>query len=386
MSFARASVASLAVVGLLTAAPRCDPAAQIPRAAHPDADGNGFADAEDARFVAACLGRDPDDGPPCASADLNRDGTVDADDFLSLSPDLDSMVCNTAVDLCDRRYDEIAHATTHNAFSALLEGFVGANQFFGMSLQLADGVRGLMLDTHYYTPPGGEESTYLCHGVGNCGGGNRPLVDGLLEIRSFLDARPHEVVTLILESYVSEADTQAALAAAGLVDFAYAHPPEASQWPTLRQMIESGRRLVVFTDDRSASLPWHHYVWDHAWETRFSFTSPDQFGCGETQPPEDYGCAGNRGSPANPLFILNHFITLTTGAPNQAAIVNREECLLTRALQCEAETGHFQNFITVDFWRFIPGFLPPGSYTRAEFFRVVDTLNELPGFELPQAE
>ncbi len=95
---------------------------------------------------------------------------------------------------------------------------------------------------------------------------------------------------------------------------------------------------------------------------------------------------GNRGSSANPLFILNHFITLTTGAPNQAAIVNREECLLTRALQCEAETGHFQNFITVDFWRFIPGFLPPGSYTRAEFFGAVDSLNALPGFELPQAE
>ena len=71
----------------------------------------------------------------------------------------------------------------------------------------------------------------------------------------------------------------------------YVHAqPVGDRWPELRALIEADTRLVVFTDDGSASLPWHHYVWDYAWETHFSF-----------QTPEDFSCNRNRGSAANEL-------------------------------------------------------------------------------------
>jgi len=59
------------------------------------------------------------------------------------------------------------------------DGWVNPNQYHGISQQLADGVRGLMLDTHYF-----EEQAYLCHAL--CQLGAQPLVDGLAEIRDFL--------------------------------------------------------------------------------------------------------------------------------------------------------------------------------------------------------
>ena len=83
------------------------------------------------------------------------------------------------------------------------EGWVGPNQHHGITQQLADGVRGLMLDTHYFAGV-----PTLCHAL--CQLGNEPLVSGLGKIRTFLERHPTEVVSIIFESYVSAADTTAA--------------------------------------------------------------------------------------------------------------------------------------------------------------------------------
>ena len=57
--------------------------------------------------------------------------------------------CNGSNDLCNKRYDEIAYLTTHNAFNSAAEGFsVLPNQTQSVSAQLNAGVRGLMLDVY----------------------------------------------------------------------------------------------------------------------------------------------------------------------------------------------------------------------------------------------
>ncbi len=76
--------------------------------------------------------------------------------------------CNGAVELCQRRFDEAAYPTTHNAMSNADEGWVNPNQYHAISDQLAAGVRALMLDAHYW-----EETAYLCHTV--CQLGSKPL-------------------------------------------------------------------------------------------------------------------------------------------------------------------------------------------------------------------
>lgn len=255
---------------------------------------------------------------------------VGRDEQLCLPAMLDDGTCNGDAALCARRYDQVAYPTTHNAMSNADEGWTGPNQQHGIARQLDDGIRGLMLDTHYYA---GEAT--LCHAF--CVFGKEPLVSGLTKIRRFLDLHPQEVVSIIFEAYTSEADVAAAFAAAGLMDYLHAQPLN-TPWPTLRSLIDANTRLVVFTDERGV-LPWHHYVWDYASETPYSFSTP-----------ADLSCAPNRGNPANSLFILNHFLTNTFGSPVLAERVNHNPLFITRAQQCQTERNRLPNFVTVDYY------------------------------------
>lgn len=268
------------------------------------------------------------------------------DDTLCLPATLDDGTCNGDPALCDRRYDQVAYATTHNAMSNADEGWLGPNQQHGLTRQLEDGIRGLMLDTHY---DGGVAQ--LCHAY--CALGKETLESGLRKIRRFLDLHPQEVVSIIFEAYVSEADTAGAFAAAGLLPYVHAQPVGAP-WPTLATLIHDGTRLVVFTDERG-DLPWHHYVWDYASETPYSFETPAQL-----------SCAPNRGNPSHPLFILNHFLTQVLGSPALAEQINHDPLFIDRALACQASRSRLPNFVTVDF------------YDIGDVFSVTAALNGLP--------
>ena len=239
--------------------------------------------------------------------------------------------CNGSASLCDRSYALVAFPTTHNAMSNADEGWAVPNQQHGIARQLADGVRGLMLDVHPF-----EGETYLCHGV--CQLGRRLLADGLADIRSFLDCHPGEVVTIIFENYATAEALEAAFVAADALRLTHPQTP-GSPWPTLGQLAAAGERLVVFSDSEGGLRPWLLDVWQHAWETPYAFANASEM-----------TCAPNRGDPANPLFILNHFITNPVASPDFADTVNHDPFFSARAEQCRQEAGQLPNFPTVDFY------------------------------------
>ncbi len=227
------------------------------------------------------------------------------------------------------------------------DGWVNPNQTHGIARQLDDGVRALMLDTHYDDL--GEPA--LCHGI--CRLGTQPLVAGLAEIEAFLRTHRGEVVSIIFESYISADDTAAAFEASGLS--AYVRAQSADQpWPTLRELIDADERLIVFTDADSGGYPWHLHVWDYAWETHFSNRTAD-----------DFSCDPNRGSTSSGLFILNHFLTQTIPDPEFAEEVNVNPLFIDRATECMTVHDQLPNFVTVDF------------YDIGDTFAVVDALNGL---------
>jgi hypothetical protein len=158
------------------------------------------------------------------------------------------------------------------------------------------------------------------------------------------------VITIIFEAYVTEAETAAAFVSSGLIDHVHEQTP-GQPWPTLREMIRAGRRLVVLTDDGAASLPWHHFVWSFAFETDFDFSlfdDPLEVLVARILSLE--GCADNRGTPGADLFILNHFITATAGTPVAAAEINYEPEIGDRADLCGGFHGQIPNFVTVDYY------------------------------------
>lgn len=263
---------------------------------------------------------------------------ADCDLFDDGLANLSCIRCNGAASLCDRPFDEVVYATSHNAMSNAAEGWLASNQQVTVPDQLDAGIRSLMLDTWYW-----DGDIVLCHGGEVLPGlgcditGQKPLDVGLAELTTYLDTHPNEVLSIIFESYISEADTEAEFATSGLL--AHVHTQSiGSPWPTLRSLIAAGTRLVVFTDDSGATLPWHHYVWAHAWETHFSAAVPG-----------DFSCAPNRGSTSNPLFIFNHFLTNPFAAPALAEMVNHNPFFIDRAEQCQTESGDLPNFVTVDF-------------------------------------
>ncbi|MEQ8839404.1 MAG: hypothetical protein RIB98_00325 [Acidimicrobiales bacterium] len=254
--------------------------------------------------------------------------------------------CNGHRELCDRPYADVRNITTHNAMSSADDGWLGPNQTLDVPDQLEAGVRALMLDTYRagdlndfgsVEVPGVDPDTpYLCHAI--CALGNQPLVEGLTEIREFLDADPGAVVTLIIESYLDHDLTAAAFDASGLTPHTYVHP--GGEWPTLGEMIDDGTRLVVMQDEAvDTTYPWLMNVWQHSFETPFSAATPGDFTCNHL-----------RGSPSNELFILNHFLTEVFGSPALAAQVNTNPFLLDRARECEAFHDTAATFVTVDFF------------------------------------
>lgn len=272
--------------------------------------------------------------------------------------------CNGSHDLCSRSYDQVRYATAHNAMSNASNGWTGPNQNLDVPAQLALGIRGLMLDTYragdlsqfgsIQVPDADPDASFLCHSV--CSIGKQPLLEGLSEIREYLDGNPGAVVTLIIESYLNHELTASAFNAANLTPYAYQH--SGGSWPTLGQMADAGTRLIVMQDvSVNPSYPWLLNVWDHAFETHFSAAVP-----------EDFSCADNRGSPSSDLFIFNHFLTSIFGSPALAEQVNYNPLLLDRVNECETLYATPANFVTVDF------------VDIGDTMFTINALNELGGF------
>lgn len=258
--------------------------------------------------------------------------------------------CNGSIDLCSKKYNEVAYLTTHNAFNSDEDGLLFPNQTYNIESQLNDGgVRGLMIDVynHFGTPTAYHSIFAL---------GTIPLSDIFNDIKTFLDNNPNEIVTIILECYVSSNDIENEINQSGLSNYLYSYN---STWTTLQNMIDNNNRLVIFSDvdDANNTQSWYHYVWDHAVETHYSVSTIN-----------DFTCDFNRGDPTNDLFILNHFVTdanLGYGLYNESLDANTNPFFITRALDCQNQTNKFPNFVTVDF------------YELGDGLAVVDQLNNI---------
>jgi hypothetical protein len=255
------------------------------------------------------------------------------------------VLCNGTTANCDRSYADVAVAMTHNSMANEESGFFAPNQYEGVPRQLADGIRGINWDVYDV-----EGVATLCHGV--CALGNRLLLDGLTDLRQFLEDNPDEVLTLIFQSAVTGELLQSTFEESGILPWTYAHEA-GTPWPTLAQLIDQETRLVVFTDAGGDIYPWLHAVWSHAFETPYA-----------AETPLDLSCDLNRGDQDNALFILPHFLTAPLAAPELANEINHNPFFMERVESCAALRGATPRIIQVDF------------YSVGNVFDVVAELNQ----------
>jgi hypothetical protein len=312
--------------------------------------------------------------------------------------------CNGRIELCERRLDRVALPATHNSMSVPLPGWYSSEQERPIIDQLSDGIRGLLIDTHYGDrlqngkvrtstssseqlrqqaqadgvsdealaaavrlrdrlgfQGKGERGMYLCHSF--CELGATRLDSVLEDLRTFLVANPGAVLVVINQDYVTPDDFVGAVRDAGLEQFAYT-PPASGRWPTLRRMVDSGKRVVFLAENEAGGAAWYQLAYESITEeTPYAFTKVARLINADRL---EASCAANRGPEGAPVFLLNHWITTDpVPLPSNAARVNAYDALLERARECQRIRGHLPNLVAVNFYR------------EGDLFRAVDTLNRL---------
>jgi hypothetical protein len=290
--------------------------------------------------------------------------------------------CNGHIELCDRRLDEVVFAGTHNSMAASRNpGFITSRQVGGIGAQLLSGVRAFLMDMHYgvrsdtgfvrtdFRSEREEElaatglsedereardrafqmmgvasdaddrrDVYLCHLY--CELGALPAADTFRMLHDFLRENPNEVIVLVLEDEVAPADAIDALEHGGLADRALVWSP-GSPLPTLGEMIQDHHNVVVLAENEGGAESWYIDAFDMVQDTQYDVPTA-----------EDFSCARLRGTPASPLFMLNHWVAVDPPDPATAATVNAEDFLLARAQRCAAERKLTPNIVAVDFYSF----------------------------------
>ena len=250
--------------------------------------------------------------------------------------------CNGHERLCSAALDEVTFAGTHNSMANFDADWLAANQQHGITRQLQDGIRALMLDTVEWN---GEP--YLCHGY--CDLGAQRLDEGLAEIEDFLAANPREVVIIVFQDGLTRDVMTSSLEESGLGQRAWTWE---GSLPTLGELIDQDTRLIVSSEHHEPPPGWYHHAWDLIQDTPYSFESE-----------EDMDCALFRGTVDGPLFLMNHWVGTPLPTESGAAVVNSIDVLGPRAAQCERERDRRINIIAVDF------------YNRGDLFEVVSQLN-----------
>jgi hypothetical protein len=206
----------------------------------------------------------------------------------------------------------------------------------------------------------GKRGMYLCHTF--CELGATPLAEVLDQIHDFLVTHPDAILEIVNQDYVTPADFVGAMREAGLERYTLVPPAAGAPWPTLREMIDSDRRLVVLAENHAGAAPWYQLAYQRlVQETPFTFKRVSQL----TDPAGlAASCRPNRGTAGAPLFLVNHWInTDPLPKPDNSSAVNAYGPLLRRARECERARGRRVNLLAVDF------------YERGDLFKVVDTLN-----------
>ncbi len=290
--------------------------------------------------------------------------------------------CDGTATLCGRRLDEVVFPGTHNSFAASAEpGWHFANQRYGISRQLDDGIRALLLDVHFgvYDPATGRVRTdlgaegsdrnkvatqvparalrvadrvagrvgvgtlngtpepYLCHTL--CELGAEPLNRELEVIGDFLARHPNQVVIVIVEDYVPPATIERAFEQTGLTHYV-ATLDRRAPMPTLGELIARGQRLVVFAEEKGGSPAWYMPAFSFIQDTPLGATRPDQLSC------ERY-----RGEADSPLLLINDWIPPFPPSATLNATIGRTPFLRGRIERCLKKRSFKGAIVAVDFYQ-----------------------------------
>jgi len=259
--------------------------------------------------------------------------------------------CNNYPELCNRKYSNITEVCAHNSPFVRARN-AASNQELTVTQQLDDGIRMLQGQVHNING-----TLYYCHT--SCDLLNAGTVEEYLrDVTQWVAAHPFDVITILFGNYGfqdKDADGNSIttaknfaepIEASGLLRYVYQPPNTAmtlDDWPTLGELILSGKRVITFIDygpdtDAVPYLLWEFY---NIWETPFSPTKAD-FTC-DVQRPE--GVSENR--TREMMYIANHNLNVEVSISGLNLLIpNFAELGETNGVNGSGSLGEMTNLCT----------------------------------------
>lgn len=305
-------------------------------------------------------------------------------------------LCNGRAELCSRIYSKVSWIGTHNA------PFIGTadppdyrvNQEKTVPQQLDAGIRFLQAQTQILVN-GAEDlgplgTLFICHT--DCTIYNGGSLKSYLEtVKDWVEGHPDEVVTMLLTNgdNVNISRFDDVLTDSGMKDLVFvpSTSPEMlgiGDWPTYGEIIEGGKRVVVFLDYGAdmARVPYilgefenkDSFEWGaddcldeftYFFETPFSQTDPTFSQCRLDRPPN--------GSPDGRMYLVNH--VLDKEIPLTDIVVPDHEADYTTNAATGGGSIGAQNDLCTSTYGRVPNVVLVDMFNRGDVFTAQDTMN-----------
>jgi hypothetical protein len=293
--------------------------------------------------------------------------TATASSTSTQTPVVNTRPCNNYAEFCARNYSNITMVAAHNS-PFVRKGNAAANQELDVTAQLDDGIR-MRKETLQKSPSLSETAStntstvqfqthyqngtmMLCHtscDIINVG----TLEAYLTTVAQWMRKNPYDVVTILIGNYdyVSPQNFTEPIKASGLYDLAYTPskiPMGLDDWPTLSEMILTGKRAVFFMDYQAnqTAVPWLMDEFSQMWETPFSPTDV-AFPCTEQRPP-----GLSEKDAKSRMYMANHNLNLELNLGSFSMLIpNTATINQTNAVNGNGSLGWMANNCTREFLR-----------------------------------
>lgn len=315
------------------------------------------------------------------------------------------------VSYLDRRYNKISHIKVHNATSTtqktawwFIPNLV-ADQNNSVDQQLADGMRAFKIPVHPVTLgnkvypwithvlQNREIEQYVAQGINYIPYVLRPFFAGsfenwvvssleknlwqldltnepvhtfLIKLKTFLDKNPHEIITIFLNVFdLNQMQKQLPeVFHTTAIDSYMLVQAIDQEWPTLRQIIASNKRLIVFSDEH-ISGPGFNYYDDFFYTNDYGFKTLEQLNADTAHSALTNKAwlrkvaaieNPNENNPDNTLFDLGHNITPGLASnPTVSYQAHAFNIVIDHVKRCNETllikgNSIIPNFISVDFY------------------------------------
>ena len=298
-----------------------------------------------------------------------------------LIPRNSSYACNNSPDLCSRSYANITHLGAHdsafvtNSSTSSATVADAGNQNINSTAQLTAGVRLLTAQVHNNLG-----AWHLCHTTCSLLDAGT-LSSWLSEIKIWLDAKPYDVVTILLvnSDNATADDLNGEFEAANIISYGFkpsSTTAPLTSWPTLQEMISDNARLVTFVTplETTSTTPYLLSEFDYVFENPYNVTNATGFSCTVDRPSSLQGQT-TAAVQSGYLPLVNHFRDTEVGfgieVPDTADIAT------TNGASGVGSLGEAASSCTSAYGGRKPAFLLVDYFNEGSCLQVVDGLNSI---------